>query len=50
MAASNDNDNLSDEQLDTLIVTGRALSHYKEETATIGSRTDTQIDKTPQSV
>ena len=49
MAASNDN-NLSDEQLDTLIVTGRALSHYKEETATIGSRTDTQIDKTPQSV
>ncbi|RUM50711.1 MAG: TonB-dependent siderophore receptor [Marinomonas sp.] len=50
MAASNDNDNLSGEQLDTLIVTGRALSHYKEETATIGSRTDTQIDKTPQSV
>lgn len=46
-----DNDTASaDASLETLVVTGRALSHYKEEEADIGTRTDTDIDKTPQSV
>ncbi len=40
----------TDQELDTLVVTGRALSHYKEDTTDIGTRTDTDIDKTPQSV
>ncbi|WCN12791.1 TonB-dependent siderophore receptor [Marinomonas mediterranea] len=37
-------------QLETLVVKGRALSHYKEDETRIGTRTDTEIDKTPQSI
>ncbi|MBM6551112.1 TonB-dependent siderophore receptor [Marinomonas ostreistagni] len=50
LMAATDTTTTSSEQLDTLLVTGRALSHYKEESASIGSRTETDIDKTAQSV
>lgn len=51
IAAPNNSNNTSQNQpLDTLIVTGRALSHYKEDAVSIGTRTDTDIDRTPQSV
>lgn len=51
IAAPNTSDDISTvQQLDPLIVTGRALSHYKEDSANIGSRTETDIDKTAQSV
>lgn len=51
VAATNTSEEVStDQQLDTLVVTGRALSHYKEDTASIGTRTDTDIDRTAQSV
>lgn len=37
-------------QLDALAVKGRALSSYKEDETTLGTRTNTPIDETPQSI
>lgn len=50
----NDGDNKvkdgSNIELQTLQVQGRALSYYKEDEATLATRTSTPIDETPQSV
>ncbi|MEL0622255.1 TonB-dependent receptor [Marinomonas arenicola] len=37
-------------ELDALAVKGRALSLYKEDESTLGTRTSTPIDETPQSI
>jgi len=37
-------------KLDTMDVKGRALSYYKDDETTFATRTETPIDKTPQSV
>lgn len=37
-------------ELETLQVEGRALSYYKEDEATLATKTATPIDKTPQSI